>query len=359
MRVASRSKSVRESLRSALATAELRRLQVAWLASATGAWVFFVALAVYAYEADGAVGVGVAALIRMVPAGLAAPLAGALADRTSRRDVLLLSLVARALILVAMAAAIAAATPTWVVLAISALFTVVATAHKPAQAALLPSLADTPHQLAASNAVWSAIDNAAFLFGSLVGGVLIAAASVQTAFAATAGLFALASVPVARIARDPVPSYRAAADLPSGVLDGIGKGFREVTADSRLRLIVGFLAVSTLVEGAADVLVVVVAIQLLDLGGAGVGWLNACWGAGGLIGGLTALALLGRGRLAAGLSAGGLLVGVPLMATAGVTSPLATGALLVLLGVGYALIEVAGLSLLQRFTAEDVLARAF
>jgi predicted MFS family arabinose efflux permease len=321
--------------------------------------VFFVALAVYAYHADGAAGVGAAALVRMVPAGMAAPLAGMIADRGSRRDVLLVALVARALILLAIAASIVAAAPTWVVLALGALFTIVATAHKPAQAALLPSLADTPHQLAASNAVWSGIDNAAFLLGSLVGGILIAVASVQAAFGATAGLFALSALPVARIARDPVPSYRAAPDVPKRALEGAGRGFREVAADSRLRLIVGFLAVSTLVEGAADVLVVVVAIQLLDLGGAGVGWLNACWGAGGLMGGLTALALLGRGRLAAGLAAGGLLVGLPLMAIAAVASPVATGALLVLLGVGYALIEVAGLSLLQRLTAEDVLARAF
>jgi hypothetical protein len=78
-----------------------------------------------------------------------------------------------------------------------------------------------------------------------------------------------------------------------------------------------------------------------------------------LIGGLTALTLLGRGRLAAGLAAGGLLVGVPLMAIAAVANPFVTGTLLVVLGVGYALIEVAGLSLLQRLSAEDVLARAF
>src|SRR3954463_8030301 len=106
MRVASRSRSGRESGRSALATADLRRLQLAWLASATGAWVFFVALAVYAYDAAGAAGVGAAALVRMVPAGLAAPFAGMLADRMSRRDALLVALVGRALILVLIAASI-------------------------------------------------------------------------------------------------------------------------------------------------------------------------------------------------------------------------------------------------------------
>jgi cyclic nucleotide-binding protein/MFS transporter len=353
------SSSVRDSVGAALATADLRRLQLAWLASATGAWVFFVSLAVYAYGAYGAAGVGVAALVRMVPAGLAAPFTGMLADRASRRDVLFVALVARALILIVIAASIVGGAPAPGVLALGALFTVVATAHKPAQAALLPSLAETPRQLGASNALWSAIDNAAFLLGSLLGGLLIAVASVESAFAVTAGLFALAALPVARIARDAVPSYRAAAAVRTGALGESVRGFREVAADPRMRLVVGFLAASTLIEGAADVLVVIVAIQLLDIGGAGVGWLNACWGAGGLVGGITALTLLGRGRLAAGLGAGGLLVGVPLMAIATVANPLAAGALLVLVGVGYALIEVAGLSLLQRLSAEDVLARAF
>ena len=65
--------------------------------------------------------------------------------------------------------------------------------------------------------------------------------------------------------------------------------------DRRLRLVVGVLSVSTVVEGAIDVLVVLVAIDMLGLGGAGVGWLNACWGLGGLIGSVAALTLLRRG----------------------------------------------------------------
>lgn len=82
-------------------------------------------------------------------------------------------------------------------------------------------------------------------------------------------------------------------------------------------------------------------------------------GLGGLIGSGAALALLRRGRLTAGLSTGGLLVGIPLILiglaeSAGVALPM-----LVLLGIGYALIEVAGLSLLQRLPSNDVLGRAF
>src|SRR6201997_111153 len=99
------------SLVGALATAQLRRLQFGWALSAVGGWVFFVALAVYAFDAGGATAVGAAALTRMVPAGLAAPLAGVLADRHSRRDVLLGAIALRALILSAICTGMAAVHP--------------------------------------------------------------------------------------------------------------------------------------------------------------------------------------------------------------------------------------------------------
>ncbi len=132
-----------------------------------------------------------------------------------------------------------------------------------------------------------------------------------------------------------------------------------MAGDKRLRLLVGVLSASTLVEGAADVLVVLVAIELLDLGGAGVGWLNSAWGLGGIAGGAAAITLLGRGRLAAGLAVGCLLVGVPLGVIAAVPEVVVAVVMLTVLGVGYSLIETAGLTLLQRQTSDEVLGRAF
>src|SRR3954463_13450417 len=89
--------------REALATRDLRALQLASLAAGIGGWVFMVALAVHAYAVGGAAAVGLAALVRMAPAGLAAPLLGHAADRWSRRDVLLAAALARAALLAAAA----------------------------------------------------------------------------------------------------------------------------------------------------------------------------------------------------------------------------------------------------------------
>ena len=289
--------SFRRTLADALGTADLRRVQLSWALSSFGQWAFFVILAVYAYEQGGATAVALAALVRMVPAGLAAPIAGLVIDRSSRRDVLLATDLARTLALAGIAVAVAVEAPLAVVFVLSAVFTVLQAAHVPAQAALFPALANTPRQLAASNAVSSSVENAGVLVGSILGGVLVAATSAEGAFAVTAGLYAVAAWPLARLPRDPVPAHREAVD-EEGPLRELMSGFRTVIAQPNLRLVVGLLSAGTFVEGAVDVLIVLLAIQLLDLGGEGVGWLNGAWGTGGLIAGAVAISLLRRGRLA-------------------------------------------------------------
>jgi MFS family permease len=304
--------------------------------------MFMVALAVHAYAAGGATAVGLAALVRMLPAGVAAPLLGHAGDRFSRRDVLLVTTLARAVVLVA-AALILDSLPALLVLA--ALFTVLTTAHKPAQAALLPLLTANP---AGANAVWAGIDNASFVVGALAAGAIAATAGTGAAFAAAAVTFGVAASLLARIARD----APAATHAPRRSRE-LTAGLRAIAADRRLALLVGVLSASTLIEGMVDVLVVVTALRLTDLGAAGVGWLNAAWGVGGIAGAAVAL------RTRPSLPAGGLLVGLPLIALAAIPAPAAAIAMLAMLGAGYALVEVAGLTLLQRHADDHVRARAF
>ena len=126
-----------------------------------------------------------------------------------------------------------------------------------------------------------------------------------------------------------------------------------------MRLLTGVFSANMLVQGTVDVLIVVASIELLGLGESGVGWLNSAWGVGGLAGGLVALSLLGRGRLASGVSLGCVLAGVPLAVIGVWHVPAAAMVLLVVLGVGYAVLEAALLTLTQRLAPDDVLARVF
>src|SRR4051812_28154986 len=173
-----------------------------------------VALAVHAYAVGGAAAVGLPAPVRMAPAGLAAPLLGHAADRWSRRDVLLAAALARAALLAA-----AAFAPFGLLLVLAALFTIAQTAHKPAQAALLPRLTGDP---AAANAAWTGIDNAAFVLGALAGGTIVAALGVPTAFAAAALAFAVAAGLLAGIARDAPKACGTAGARRAGGAAGAG-----------------------------------------------------------------------------------------------------------------------------------------
>ena len=157
---------------------------------------------------------------------------------------------------------------------------------------------------------------------------------------------------------DPVPSHREVL-ADASLARELALGLREVRTTPALRDSVGVLAALGLVYGVLDVLMVVVAVKLVGLGTGGVGILNSAWGAGGLVGGFAALTLLGRGRFSTAAAGGAVLIGVPLAALALVADPVVAIAGFVCLGVGYAVADTAGQTLVQRLASDETLARAF
>jgi Cyclic nucleotide-binding domain len=134
-------------------------------------------------------------------------------------------------------------------------------------------------------------------------------------------------------------------------------GFTTIARDPRLRLIVGLYGAQTLVAGALNVLIVVSALELFDLGESGIGFLNSAVGIGGLLGGLGALALLGRNRLGSDFALGLLLWGAPILLIGVFPETPVALLLLGIVGVGVTLVDVAGLTLLQRAVPDEVLTR--
>ena len=67
----------------------VRRVELAWGAAIGAEWAHFVALGVFAYERGGAAAVGVAGLVRLLPAAAVAPFAASLGDRFRRERFLL------------------------------------------------------------------------------------------------------------------------------------------------------------------------------------------------------------------------------------------------------------------------------
>src|ERR671939_461952 len=137
------------------------------------------------------------------------------------------------------------------------------------------------------------------------------------------------------------------------------QGFTTIAADRRLQLITGLTTVQTFTRGCLSVLAVVVAIDLLDTGDAGVGVLNAAVGAGAVLGSIVAFGLVRRGALASWFGLGVALWGAPLAVLGVVPEHAAAIVLLGLVGIGNALVDVGAFTLPARLADEAVLARTF
>lgn len=337
------------------ANPDLRRLQLAWAGSLIGNWSYFVALAIYAYTQGGAAAVGVVSVIRMIPAAIASPFVAGLADRYSRKLVMISSDVIRAGLMAAAALTIWQGWSAYIVYAIVGLSTVVGTAFRPAQAALLPHLARDPAELTAANVASSTLEAMGAFVGPALGGLLLAFTNIETVFAVNAASFVWSALLVLAVRGGSTPKKDEAAE--HGQSHEIGAGFRALFVSRDLLVLSGLYTAQTLVAGALTVLVVVSALELLDVSGSGVGYLNAALGVGGLIGGFVALLLATRGRLAADFGLGIGLFGLPLVLI-GTTSSVPVALLaLALVGLGNSIVDINALTIMQRAVPDDVLAR--
>jgi MFS family permease len=332
----------------------LRRIELALAGSVAGNWAYGIALAVFAYHAGGATAVGLVSLARMIPSALAAPFVAVLADRFRRERVMVSADLVRVVLLAGAAGAIFAHASSWVVYALAVVVAVSGTAFQPAQSALLPSLAQTPDELTAANVVTSTIEAVGIFIGPALGGLLLATSGVGTVFAAVAGTFLWSALLVGRIRAPERVRTRAEPHAHAALA-----GFATIALENRLRLLVGLYGLQTLVAGALNVLIVVSALNLLHTGNAGVGFLNAASGIGGLAGALAAFALVGRRRLAGNFALGIVLWGLPLALIGLWPSTIVALVLLGVVGVGNTLVDVAALTLLQRAVADEVLGRVF
>lgn len=330
----------------------LHRLQASTAATSLGKWAFAVTLGVYAFREGGTAAVGLVALIQAIPATLAAPFLGLAADRYPRQRVLLITNALRALLLALVALGAHEGVSVAVIFALAALFATVSTANQPARAALIPALARSPTEVSTAMAVMGSIDTFSFLLGAGAGGLVLAGTSVPFVVALCALAYILATVLILGIPVDGRPEHREQHPVAE-----LAAGLNTVVGDGSLRLIVGIMATLSMIDGLVNVLVIVTSIDLLHIGTAGIGYLNIARGAGGMLGGAVAFALLTRSRVALAIAAGSLTLGVPLMLL-GVVPHVAVGLFAWgALGCGFVLVKVSGMTLVQRLSGDRVLAR--
>jgi MFS family permease len=364
---------------------DVRRVVLAFggfTASEYGAWV---AVLVYAYERGGATKAALVAIAQLLPAALAAPLLSAFVDRHGAAKGLLRGYWAQSATLAATAAVMLAAAPEPVVYSSALLVAIAVTMTRPAQAALVPALVEDADQLTAINALSGWVEGVSNLLGTAMAGLLIAlggsgAAVGFFAVCMTASAVLIASVAPtmkgaeapadnaearadnaeapADIAEAPADNADAPADIAEDPADARG-GLIALRDDPGLAALVAVLGAEYLVVGVLDVLLVVLAISVLEMGAPGAGYLAAAFGAGGILGSVAAMSLIGRRRLASPLI--GASIGWALLLAALGAWPTIGGAFLLLAAAGAArtVLDVSGRTMLLRAAPEAVRGRVF
>ncbi len=185
----------------------LARLLVGEFISGIGDWLYLVAVLVIVYaESQSAVLLGIVGAARILPYVLLSVPAGMVADRFDRRMVLLVTDVARGVLMLILAAAVVMDASTIVIVAIAILAACFSTFFGPAIAALLPMLVDET-DLGPANGAWATLDNVAFIVGPALAGILLASGRLEIAFLLNAVSFAIVAVVLWRlpVQRPPAP----------------------------------------------------------------------------------------------------------------------------------------------------------
>lgn len=130
----------------------LLRVLVAYVLFILTEYSVWIAMLVYAYSRGGATVAGLVAVAQLAPAAIVAPVVAPVADRRSPVFLLAGGYLAQAAAMAATAAAVMAGAPL-VAYAAAVVAATAVTTTRPAQAALIPSVAATPDQLTAVNVI--------------------------------------------------------------------------------------------------------------------------------------------------------------------------------------------------------------
>jgi MFS family permease len=338
----------------------LRRINLAYMGSVIGDWAFGLGFAVYAYDHGGAAAVGALAATRYVLMAVIGPLAASLGDRFPRRMVMIWSDIIRAVLVAGAVAAVQAGAPAASVFVLATATLLVGTAFGPAQAAILPQLVTDPADLTAANAARATIDSAGFFIGPAIAGLLLGFTGVSAVFLLNAVSFVYSAVLVAATPGGRTAAEREAdASREPGGIRQVMAGFATILADRDLRLLVALFAAQCIIAGASWVFEVAIAVRLLHMGRAGIGYLDSVMGFGAVVGGVAVLMRARCRRLAADFGLGVLMWSVPLVFIATFASVWCALLAIFVVGLGNAFVDINAYTIVQRLSTDEVMARVF
>ena len=337
------------SLREALSNDGIRRLEIAWMLGIAADTALTVVLLVVVFAREGIVAAGLLGAIRMAPAVAAGMLSGALLDRF-RGDRLLVALALTRTASAALCAVVIATDgPTPALFMLAAVAAAAGAPVRPTQATLMPALARSPSELVAANMAWSTGEGIGGFAGPFVAGLLIAAGLEGLVAVAVAVASGITAVVVAGL------RFEQAADASGSGLGEAGTGglrLLDGLRTLRRRPVAGWSMVGVygqvLTRGLLNALVVVASVELLGMGDAGVGVLNAALGLGGFLGAAFAMNLTRADQLVRSMCVTLAYWGAPIAVIAVVPNAGVAIAAMALVGIANAAYDVVVFTIYQR-----------
>jgi MFS family permease len=256
------------------------------LVSVLGDWMLNAALPFFVYEETGST-VATAGMVvaRLAPAVVLGSVAGVFVDRWSRKGVLVWSNLLQAGI-VTLLVLVPGEGWLWVVFAVAAAQSVLASFSSPAESALLPTLVDES-ELVAANALNTLNNRLARLAGAPLGGALLAYVGLEAVIAVDAATFVIAAALVAPIAAPPTPRVLAEVTSPweSFWAEWLA-GLRLVGRERTIALLFLVFGLMTFGGTMLDPLTVAWVRDVLDEGPQVFAWILTVHAASGIVGSL-------------------------------------------------------------------------
>jgi MFS family permease len=344
--------ATRGRYRDALRHRDLRLLIGSFLIDQIGSWSYLVVIGVYVFDRTHSTQwLAVLGVCRWGPGLLLASYGGVLADRFERITVLIVSSLVCAALMIGMAVVVALDAPVVLVLVVTALASVAVTPYQPAAGALTPEVVGE-RDLAAANAIFSALENLVVVIGPGIGGLLLLTGQPVIGVAINAASFAVAAAITARLR----VRSRGGGAAEGSTFQQLAGGFKALAAQPVAVAIILFAALDSAVYGASTVLYVPLSIRL-GTGTDGYGYLLAASALGGVLGAGLANRLSGTGRLAPVIMGSICVQTLPFLVTVPVHSPALAAVLQAISGVGMIIVDVLAITSLQRDLPGSVLSR--
>ncbi|MGI8824385.1 MAG: MFS transporter [Chloroflexota bacterium] len=248
------------------------------LISNLGDTINYVALVVSVYKITGSgLALSTLVLFQVVPAILAAPLAGVVIDRFPRKRVLIAADLVRA----ALVAGLVIANAVWQVYILAFCLALAGTFFTPALSASIPALVQGEDLLAANSVAWSTAQLVQII-GSAVAGGLIAFFGTQWAFGFNAISFLISAGTIALVTFP--AAARAVGSDTGSYIQSLREGMAYARADAFVSRMFAVQVLASLGVGGTSALLVVLAERRYHLPGAGFATFLFAIGLGALLG---------------------------------------------------------------------------